>query len=48
MPASMTTLAIVPMYPVRQLSGSIIPKKADAYWRDPDSLHPFFRHYPFS
>jgi hypothetical protein len=27
MPASMTTLVIVPTYPVKQLSGSIIPKK---------------------
>jgi hypothetical protein len=43
----MTTLAIVPIHPIRQLSGSIIPKKVDPDWRDPDRLHPFSRHYPF-
>jgi hypothetical protein len=35
-------LGIVPTHPIRQLSGTIIPKRAE-----PDRLHPFSRHYPF-
>jgi hypothetical protein len=42
--AGMTTLAIVPIRPIRQLSGCIIPKKVDPDWCDPDR---FPRHYPF-
>jgi hypothetical protein len=42
--AGMTIPATVPIHPIRQLSGSIIPKKADPEWRDPDRL---YRHYPF-
>jgi hypothetical protein len=44
MPVSMTTRAIVPMRPIRQLSGSIILKKVDPDWYDPDRCS---RHYPF-
>jgi hypothetical protein len=39
--ASMTTPTIVPKHPIRQLSGSIIPKKVD-----PDRLTRS-RHYHF-
>jgi hypothetical protein len=45
--AGMTTPAIVPIYPIRQLSGSIIPEKDDPDWRDPDSLYPFFSALSF-
>jgi hypothetical protein len=43
----MATLAIVPICPIRQLSGRIIPEKVDPDWRDPDRLLLFSRHYPF-
>jgi hypothetical protein len=42
--AGMTTPAIVPICPIRQLSGRIIPKKVAPDWCGPDC---FPRHYPF-
>ena len=45
--AGMTTRAIVPIRPIRQLSGRIIPEKVDPDWHNPDRLHAFSRHYPF-
>jgi hypothetical protein len=45
--AGMTTPAIVPKHPIRQLSGSIIPKKVDPDWHDPDRLYAVSRHYLF-
>ena len=42
--AGMTTPEIVPMHPIRRLSGRIIPKMVDPERRDPGRL---YRHYPF-